>query len=242
MAGHRMRKFYQHADVRAVCDGVGIVLDQRPVRTPGGAAVIVPSRPLAEAIAAEWRAQGETVLPHTMPLTRLAITAIDRVAPTRGAMIDDVMSFAGTDLLCYRAPEPAELARRQVAHWQPVLDWVALRFGARLATTTTITPVAQSPEALAALRAVLEGYDDLRLTVAGSIAAACGSLVLALAMVEGRLGPGQAFAAGQVDETFQNERWGVDEEAAVRREALRADVHAAADFLALLSAGTGEQR
>ncbi|MEO5374951.1 MAG: ATPase [Alphaproteobacteria bacterium] len=237
MLARRIRRFYKDVGVDSREDGVAITLDGRPVRTPGGALLAVSSPALARAIAAEWRAQGETVAPHTMPLTQLASTAIDRTTTLRGAIIDEVMAFAGTDLVCYRTADPPDLARRQAEHWQPLLDWVEARFSAPLRTTTTITAVPQPAESLAALRVAVEEYDTPHLTVVQCVAATCGSLVVALALTEGRIGPAEAFAAALVDETFQNERWGVDEEAARRHESLRADVHAAALFLTLLTAG-----
>ncbi|MBF0560906.1 MAG: ATPase [Alphaproteobacteria bacterium] len=228
----RKRRFFKKVEVAEVEEGFAIHLDGRPVRTPGRARLILSSKRLADAVAAEWRGQGETIRPHTMPLTQLANTAIDRIGPLRQAVIDEVMKYAGTDLLCYRVQEPVALALRQSTRWQPVLDWAAERFGAKLVVTAGILPVAQPAPALAALREKLDSYDTLRLAVAQSVVAASGSLVLALALVEGYLDAEATFAASQLDELWQNELWGEDELALKRRETLKAEIFAAADFLA----------
>jgi chaperone required for assembly of F1-ATPase len=213
-----------------------IALDGKPVRTPARAVLAVPSAALAAAIAAEWEAQGEEIRPATMPLTRLAATAIDRTAAQRDLVVAETANYSATDLVCYRAEHPPALAARQHAVWQPLLDWAALRYDAALAVTTGIVPAAQSSAALRALAAVVAAHDDFRLTALHTLTAACGSLVIALALSETRLDPEAAFAASQLDETFQIEAWGEDFEAAARRRAVAADIAAAARFIALLNA------
>jgi chaperone required for assembly of F1-ATPase len=169
-----------------------------------------------------------------MPLTRLAATAIDRTAPHRDKVVNEIAGYAGTDLVCYRADRPAALARRQAAVWQPLLDWATARYDAALAVTAGVVPRAQSPAALRAYAAAVAAQDSFTLTALHLLTAGCGSLVIALAVLEGRLGADEAFAASQLDETFQLEAWGEDAEAAARRRALAADIEAAAQFLALL--------
>lgn len=227
-----IRRFFKEVGVEAGVDGCLVVLDGRPVRTPLRALLCLPSAPLAEAVAAEWRAQETVIRPFTMPLTQLASTALDRMT-ARAAVEDALLRFAATDLLCYRADHPQELAERQAALWQPILDWLVFRFDAPLAVTTGITAIPQPPASLRALRRAVEETDAFTLAAVQSVAAACGSLVLALALAEGRLSADEAFAAAQVEETFQVEHWGVDEEALCRREQLLADVRAAAAFLSL---------
>lgn len=229
-----MKRFYANAGVEERDGGFAVLLDGRPIRTPAGAPLVVPTRPLAETIAAEWAAQGETVQPATMPAMQLASTAIDRVATQREAIIAELMRYAETDLLCYQADKPAELVSRQAAVWQPVVDWAMLRFDAGLRVTTGILPVAQSAEALAALRRAVETYDEWRLCAVQSATAACGSLLLALAVAERRLSGEQAYEASQLDELFQTELWGEDAEAAQRRAILRKDVLAVEAFLAAM--------
>jgi chaperone required for assembly of F1-ATPase len=169
-----------------------------------------------------------------MPLTRLAATAIDRTAAQRDLVVAETANFAGTDLLCYRADHPPALAARQQAIWQPLIDWTALRYDAALAVTTGIVPAPQSPAALRAFTAIVAAQDDFRLTALHTLTAASGSLVIALALFEGRLDAEAAFVAAQLDETFQIETWGEDAEADARRQALAADIAAAARFIALL--------
>lgn len=225
-----MKRVYTEVAVEPAEDGFAIMLDGRPVRTPGRRMLAVPSRALAEAIAAEWRAQGDRVEPRSMPLTRLASTALDLVGQRRPAIVDEIAAYAGTDLVCYRADAPAELAARQHAAWQPLLDWAAARYGAALVVTQGVVPRPQPPEALAALRRAVEAYDDMALVALHAATAAAGSLIVALALLDGRIDAAEAFAASQLDETFQIKKWGEDAEAARRRAALRDDLAQAAEF------------
>ena len=182
--------------------GWGVALDGRPLRTPGKRELLVPSAALAAALAAEWDAQGDDIRPVTMPLTRLAATAIDRTADKRLEIAAEIAGYAGTDLVCYRAAHPPALAARQQAMWQPLLDWAAGRYDAGLAITAGIVPVAQSPASLKAYATAVAALDDFRLTALQAATASCGSLVIALALYEGRLDAEAAFAASQLDETF----------------------------------------
>jgi chaperone required for assembly of F1-ATPase len=230
-----MKRVYKSVSVRSVDGGWGVSLDGRTMRTPGKNELILPTEALAAAIAAEWDAQQGEIRPATMPLTRLAATAIDRTAPQRSSVVDEVAGYAGTDLVCYRADEPPALAARQQAVWQPLIDWATARYDAALAVTRGIVPIRQSATMLAIFAAVVARQDDFRLTALLGVTAACGSLVIALALLEGRLDAATAFAASQLDETFQIEAWGEDSEATLRRRTLAADIDAAARFLQLLS-------
>jgi len=231
------KRLYDAAAAVPADGGLTVALDGRPVRTPAKAPLVVPGAALAEAIASEWAAQDAEVRPETMPLTRLANSAIDRVAARRAEVVDQVAAYGNTDLLCFRADAPSALVERQTAVWQPLVDWAAATLGASLRVTTGIVPVAQPPETLAALRMALEALDDFELGAVGQLTAATGSLVIALALDAGRLTPDEAFAASQLDETFQMEAWGEDDEALARRAALEAEIAAAARFLALHRAG-----
>ncbi len=229
-----IKRFYHRAEAISAEGGASIHLDGKPIKTPGGRPLTVPTQALAEAIAAEWDDQGEAVIPASMPLTQLASTALDRVGPERGHITAELMKYAGTDLLCYRAEHPADLVARQSQGWQPLLDWAALSLDAPLVVTTGLMAVPQPAEALAALSRVLERCDVWRLTAIQSAASAMGSLILALALAEGRLSLDQAFALSQLDETYQIEQWGEDYEAADRRAALSADMAAVARLLELV--------
>jgi chaperone required for assembly of F1-ATPase len=204
------------------------------MRTPDRNDLIEPSERLAAVIAAEWDSQRDEVRPATMPLTRLAATAIDRTAVQRDRIVTETANYAGTDLVCYRANHPPELAARQQSAWQPLLDWATLRYDAPLAVTSGVIPTAQSGASLKAFAAAVASLDNFRLTALHTLAAACGSLVIALALLEGRLDAAAAFALSQLDETFQIEAWGEDAEAGERRRALAADIQSAARFLELL--------
>jgi chaperone required for assembly of F1-ATPase len=230
-----MKRVYKEVAAQPVEGGWGIFLDARELRTPAKRELIVPSRPLAEAIAAEWDAQETDIRPQTMPLTRLAATALDHTAHQRETIVAEVANYAGTDLVCYRAEQPPALAARQHAAWQKLIDWAARRYNAGLTVTAGIVPQPQSPASLRAFSAAVAAFDDFRLTALQALTAACGSLVIALALAEGRLDADAAFAAAQLDETFQIEAWGEDAEAAKRRELLAADIAAAARFLDLLT-------
>jgi len=225
-----VKRVYKKVAVRAAEGGFAVMLDGRPVRTPGRKMLVVPSRALAEAIAGEWRAQGDKVEPRSMPLTRLASTALDLVGQRRPAIVDEIAAYAMTDLVCYRADAPAELKARQHEVWQPLLDWAAARYGAALVVTAGVVPRPQPPEALAALRRAVEAYDDMALVALHAATAAAGSLIVALALLDGHIDAAEAFAISQLDETFQIERWGEDAEAARRRAALRDDLAQTAEF------------
>jgi chaperone required for assembly of F1-ATPase len=217
-------------------EGSGVTLDGRPVRTPGRRALELPTPALTQAIASEWdaMAKGEEVDPQAMPLTQLASTALDRIAPQREQIIDTLLRYAETDLVCYRASDPPELAQRQRASWQPLLDWLDRRYGVRLQVAEGIIHAPQDPAMLERLAEIVRSFDDWRLTALQAATAATGSLVVALALVAGRIGPAQAFAVAELDESFQIERWGEDPIARARREGVAADLDAARRFLDLL--------
>jgi chaperone required for assembly of F1-ATPase len=229
-----VKRFYRDVAVAPGEQGHQVLLDGRPLRTPARHSFVVPTAPLAEAIAEEWREQGERIRPHAMPLTRLASTAIDRIPAQRQAAIEEVVAYADTDLVCYRAAEPFELVQRQQHAWQPMLEWLRETYGVRLAVTTSIRPVAQPPAARARLRRAIEDLGDWPLVGLHMATTALGSLVLGLGLLHGRLDAEAALAASLLDELFEIERWGRDVEAERRHQALRRDVSGAARFLASL--------
>lgn len=236
-----IKRFYKSAGFAETEGGFAVRLDGKPVKTPAGRALVVPSHALAEAMAAEWEAQETEVKPHSMPLTQLASTALDRVGPERGVILDQLMHYAATDLLCYRADFPPDLVLRQARGWQPLLDWAGSELGAALAATEGVIAVEQPVAAMAALRARLDSCDTWRLTVVQAATAAAGSLVLALALQAGRLTGAEVLALSQLDETYQIEQWGEDYEAADRRAVLERDILAAEQLLALCGKATSAQ-
>jgi chaperone required for assembly of F1-ATPase len=225
-----MKRFYREI---AVTPDNGIALDGKALKTPRGESLRLPTRALAEAIAEEWRAQGGEIDTHSMPLTKLANTAIDGVEPRRGEVVDELARFGEHDHLCYRATEPPDLVRRQNAAWDPLLDWVAERYGARLVVQSGIASVLQPEAATAALRRALETFDPFALAALHVMASICGSLVLAFAVSEKRLPAWEAFSLSQLDETYQAEKWGIDSEAEQRAGHLARELAAASRFLEL---------
>jgi chaperone required for assembly of F1-ATPase len=229
-----MRRFYKTAEVAVSEHGFGVTLDGKPVRTPAKLPLVVPSRRLAQGIAEEWLAQGETVDLRSLGLTRLASIALDLVRPRRGGVIAEVAKYAATDLVCYRAETPPELVRRQHEAWQPLVDWATLHFDAPLLVTSGILPAAQPAATLTAFAAAVAAYDTHRLAALHFATAACGSLVVALALIEGRLGAEAAFAAAELEQSFEIERWGEDPEQTLRRRELKAEIALAEAFVRLL--------
>ncbi|HWA30078.1 MAG TPA: ATP12 family protein [Rhizomicrobium sp.] len=229
-----MKRFYKDVSVREESGAWRVLLDGRVLKTQGKAAVELPNRALAEAVADEWRAQGEDIDPSSMYLTRLTFAAIDGAKADRKRVADHALSFGRTDLLSYRAEHPDELVARQAREWDPLLDWAAERFGARLNATRGITFTEQPAEALSELAEAVNGHDDYRLAALHNAATITGSLVLALALIERRLDAEQVFAAATLDEAFQSEKWGVDAEAEARLKRLSAELSGAERFLSLL--------
>ena len=229
-----MKRFYQEVSVVATEVGFAVHLDNRPVRTPAKALLTLPTGALAEAIAVEWRAQAQDIRPATMPLMQLASTTLDLTSRQRHSVIEQVAAYAGTDLVCYQVERPEELRAREAVVWQPLLDWVADHFGAVLETGRGLMPRPQPESARAALRAAVAACDDWRLTALQVATTGCGSLVVGLALVEGRLDAEAAFEASQLHESYQIERWGEDHEATKRRAALRIDIADTRRFVDLL--------
>ncbi len=230
-----LKRFYKEARAAAREGGYGVQLDGRDIRTPAKAALVLPSAGLAEAVAGEWAAQGERIEPATMPLMSLACTAIDQVAPNRGAVIGELMDYAGSDLLCYRADRPEALVARQAEVWQPLLDWAARELDAPLRVICGIRHEPQPEDALAALRRAVAALEDFPLTALDTATRASGSLVIALALHRGQVGAEAAFEAAELDATFQIEHWGEDPEATRRRAAVLADLAAAGRLMDLAS-------
>ena len=222
------RRFYTLAAATAEN---GVALDGKPVRTPGKAALILPSAALAAAVAAEWQAQGPKLKPLTMPLTKLANTAIDKVRAARAGVVAEMVSYAGTDLTCYRAAGPEPLRRRQSAAWDPVLAWALVALDAQFNTTESLIHRTQSVGALAAVEAELATHDEFALSALWALTMLTGSALLALMLEAGAITADAAWAAAHVDEDWQAEQWGADAEAAAKRASARAEFDAAAVFL-----------
>lgn len=235
-----MKVFYTAAGVTETGQGFAVTLDGKTLKTPGKRPMILESLPLAEAIAGEWQAQQDEIKPASMQLMKLAATAIDRVATRREEVVAGTAAYANSDLLCYRAELPVELEARQAALWQPLLDWATLRFDAPLLVTHGIVAIPQPAASTAALGRAVAALDLLDLTAVADLTGLMGSLVLALALWDQRIDGETAAAAALLDEDFQAERWGVDDEAAERLAAIRAEIADGARFMALHRSGRRE--
>jgi chaperone required for assembly of F1-ATPase len=230
----RRKRFYGHAGVVKTPDGFAITLDDKPIRTPSGRQLIAPVRQIADAIAAEWQAQKEFLDPLTMPFTRFANSVVDAVVDRVDAVAEDVAKFFGSDLLFYRAGHPDALVAREAAHWDPPLFWAADALGAHFILTEGIGPVRQPDSAVAAARAALPD-DPWSIAALHVVTTLTGSALLALALLHGVIDADQVWAAAHVDEDWNIEKWGVDEEVAARRAARLVDFTAAAGILKTLN-------
>ncbi len=232
------RRAWQEARAVAVKGGFAVHLDERAIRLPDSSALVLATRPLADAVAREWtsRPVGEMIGPQDIPLTRIAGTAQARIAPDPQPTIAALSAFGATDLICYRAVGPEALVRREERLWQPWIDWARRELGAELRVTTGVMPVAQDPVPLAALSRAVASCDVPALAALGGIVPALGSLVLGLAVVRELISAPEAAAAAFAEEIFQAECWGEDRVAAARRADITAEVAVAAQFVSLARA------
>jgi chaperone required for assembly of F1-ATPase len=234
MTEWKAKRFWSSVTVARADTGFHVQLDGRNVKTPGKQVLVLPTHALADAVAQEWAAQGEYIAPETMPFTRSANAALERVMPAQSDIITMLAAYGQTDLLCYRADKQSALAARQAAGWDLVLDWAAGRYGVRLQVTSGIMPVDQPANAMAALRQVLEGYDAFHLTAIYDLITLSGSIILGLAVADRHLGADQAFDLSRLDEDYQAEIWGQDDEADTAAAARRAQFLHADHLLRLL--------
>ena len=218
--GERRKRFYAVADVASVNDGFAVRLDGRAPKSPAGVALVLPSEALAQLSAAEWAAQGEHIDPVSMPATRLAWSALALDDASRAAAVERLASFAASDLLCYFANGPSSLVERQERRWGPVIDWAEPALGASFHRTQGVIHQPQPPATIARIEALAGAESDFALAGLAAAAALFGSAILAFALRRGELTAEAAFELCRLDETFQEERWGVDAEAAARADAM----------------------
>jgi chaperone required for assembly of F1-ATPase len=231
-----MKRFYKEVSTAPAEGGFAVLLDGKPVKTPGRNGLTLPTSLLAEAVAQEWRAQGQDIHAATMPLLRLVNTVIDGVFTNRAEVIGAVLRFGENDLVCYRAHQPLELLARQRQGWDRWLDWVRQRHGVHLTVVEGLNPVDQSLDALLGLRRAVEELDDFCLGALHVIVSITGSLVLGLAVAQGVLKSEEAFQLSRIDEIYQAEKWGADGEAAKRSHALALELNKAVELIALVHA------
>lgn len=229
-----MRRLYKQVAVSSCDGGFTIQLDGKPVRTPARAAFVVESEALVHAIAEEWAAQGDTIIPATMPLNGLANAAIDLAAPDRSAFAAPLCAYAESDLLCYRAPE-ADLAAQQARMWNPILGWAEGHYAIEFTLATGIIHAAQPPATLAALGMAVQKLDPFHLAALAPLVTIGGSLVVALALIERAFDADTLWDAVTLDEIWQEQRWGAVDDAVKAREAKQAEWESAARFLELLA-------
>ena len=234
--GPRRKRFYTAAGVAEAAGSFAITLDEKPVRTPSGRPLAAPTREIADVIAAEWEAQQEFIDPLSMPMTRLANSVVDAVVDRVEAVTDDVAKYLGTDLLFYRAGHPEALVAREAAHWDPIVFWAADTLGAHFMLAEGIVHVRQPEPAIAAARAALPG-DPWSIAAVHVVTTLTGSALLALALLRGKLDADQVWNAAHVDEDWNIQQWGVDEEVAARRMARLVDFAAAARIIKALNPG-----
>ena len=233
MSEWKAKRFWTDVSVEAVEGGYRILLDARTLSTPGKLPLVVPTRALAEALASEWAAQEDVIKPLEMPVTRSANSAVERVAAQHGAVADMLAAYGETDLLCYRAEGPEELTQRQAVAWDPLLDWTAERYGARLKVGAGIVPVAQDADAIAALRRAVHDVAPFPMTALHDLITLTGSLVLGFAVFENRLSAAEAWDLSRIDEDWQIAQWGEDDEATAAAAAKAAQLAHAESFLRL---------
>lgn len=231
MSGWAAKRFWKEAKATETEGGFTVQLDGRAVKTPAKAALVVPTLKMAEAIAAEWDAQEEAIQPLTMPVTRSANAAIDKVTHHFAEVADMVADYGDADLLCYRADSPVELAARQAEAWDPLLDWAAETLGVRLETRVGVLHAPQSPEALQKLRQRVHTMSPFELTAFHDLVGISGSLVMGFATIEGVHAPEKMWQLSRIDELWQIEQWGEDDEATeIARKKLAEFLHASQFF------------
>lgn len=221
MSEWAVKKFWKTASVAKADDGFKVQLDGRDVRTPAKALLVVPTEAMADAIRMEWDAQDETVNPESMPVTRAANSAIDKVSVSRDAVVDMLAEYGDSDLLCYRAAAPQELVTRQTEGWDPVLKWAENDLNARMGLVSGVMHAPQPPESLERLRDEVTKFDNFALAGLHDLVSLSGSLVLGLAVCNGHLSAEQAWDLSRIDENWQIEQWGSDDEAAAHSQIKR---------------------
>ena len=233
MSEWKQKRFWTEVSVVAEDDGFAVALDGRRLKTPAKAALLVPTETLAQAIAAEWQAQDKEIDPGTMPFTRTANSALDKVAHQHAEVAELLAAYGDSDLLCYRADSPRTLVDRQAAQWDPPLAWAAATFGAELQAHTGVMHVPQSADALAKLRAPIVGMTPFQLAAFHDLVGLCGSLVLGYAAARGWKSAAEIWQISQLDELWQAEQWGDDDEALETAEIKRQAFEHAARFWAI---------
>ena len=233
MAKRLSKRFYTAVTVEGEGQDWRVLLDGMQLRTPGKLKLTLPSKALAERLAAEWEAQDERINPSLMPVTRLTNVAVEQTPQRRGDLIAEARRYAQTDLICYRAPQPRILKERQSTAWDQWRDWGAAQ-GVDLATTESLNAIPQAEASLQAVEAFAASLDDIRLTLFVHLIAVYGSVILAMAVMRSTLSGEAAFDLSRVDAVYQIELWGEDEEQAEITAALRSETRALTEILEII--------
>jgi chaperone required for assembly of F1-ATPase len=231
-----MKRFWKNAEIVITGESLAVELDGRPVKLPSGKPLTTSLPPLAEAIAREWANAPQNFSPDDLPLTRLASTAQERIVPHRTEIIQQLTAYGLNDLLCYRAEAPADLAARQRQQWERWLTWAEANYGLKLLSTSGLIPINQPPGTAEQLTAILSTESDNTIAALGVIVPGLGSLILGLALVAKALTPQAACETSLLDELWQEEQWGTEDEALLRRAKLITDVADSARFMYLCAA------
>jgi chaperone required for assembly of F1-ATPase len=234
MFDKKIQKFFESVDVVSDLGGFYVRLDTQPIKTPKNSTFVVPSKTLADLVALEWSVQEAEIKPLTMPLMRLTCTAIDKIAPVRSGVIEQLAQYGINDLLCYRAERPDDLVTLQHKRWQPILNWMEQTNKVPLNVTSGVIHVSQPHDTIDKLIALIDVYDDFTIAGLGEITQLTGSLALGLATVECHIDGHFAFEASQIDNDWQTKQWGEDIEAVARRNNLETDIKIATQFLSAL--------
>ena len=230
------KRFYKEVSITEAEGGFAVLLDGRPVKSPAKQGLTLPTRAMAELVAGEWAAQGERIDAPAMPATRLCFVAIDLIPDARDATIAEVTKYASTDLVCFRAPEPPELAAAQAASWDPIIAWARSALDAHFVPAPGVMPVDPDPVALQRVMQRAGECDNWRLTTLAHVTAVCGSALLGLALLDGEIDGEKAFVLSTLDEHFQISQWGEDHEATDRLARLRTELRVMQDVLRALDA------
>lgn len=229
------KRFYKEVGTVEDAAGFGVSLDGRALKTPGGAYFRVPTRSLAKGVADEWDAQGERILPASMPLTQFAFAAVDHTPGRREDLVAHVAKYGETDLCCHRADQPAALAARQSAAWDPLLDWARAELKLDLPVVVGVMAARIEPSVMDQLRHIAKGQDDFRLTLLAHATGLAGSAIIGLALTYCLIDAVRAYDAATIDEHWSIERWGEDGEARARLDGMRAEFEALARFASALA-------
>ncbi|WP_282182393.1 ATP12 family chaperone protein [Aliiroseovarius marinus] len=238
MSGWAAKRFWKETSIGEADGGFQVLLDGRAVKTPAKSPLVVPSRALAEAMAAEWDAQEDAVDPNTMPVTRMCNSAIDKVRVQHAAIADMLAAYGDSDLLCYRATSPQELVERQAEKWDPILDWAVDSLDVRLKPVAGVMHQAQDAHSVQKLTDLVHGFSPFQLTAFHDLVSMSGSLILAFAITQRRLDADAAWQLSRLDELWQEELWGKDEEAQEMVEKKAKDFALAAWFFSAIGGET----